>query len=130
MACRDGLSVSLLPASGWKHGAYVFTLVVDGVEETCKGVLPLPSCGTPALSCDGKDVPIGESGCALPPSAHAFSSMHFSRTPERVEIRIERDGATVVDEVVTPTYQVVQPNGPNCGPRCIQANATVTLEDR
>jgi len=127
IGCVDGLTLRLAAQDGWKQGTYVFALDIDGVEQTCKGALPLPSCGQRGLSCDNTLAQLGESGCALPASEHAFSDIQIRSAPARVKIRIERDGIKLADEVITPSYRTSQPNGPDCGPVCTQASAAVTL---
>jgi len=46
--------------------------------------------------------------------------------PEAVTIRVTTSAGTR-EETVHPTYDVSQPNGPNCGPECRQAQGTVAL---
>jgi hypothetical protein len=70
---------------------------------------------------------IGESGCALPASAHGFSDIRFTSSPAKVTIRVERDGQVLAKESFTPAYRTSEPNGPGCGPVCKQASATLAL---
>lgn len=47
-------------------------------------------------------------------------------TPTQVTIRVTwSDGS--VEQVVTPAYEVVQPNGPDCPPICRRAVVTITI---
>jgi hypothetical protein len=126
IGCHDGLVVTVSPARAWPHGAYRFIIEADGREITCSGSLPLPECSTRAITCDGDGVVIGESGCALSPTEHAFSDIVFSTNPETVTISIERDDEIIATQTWTPVYQTVQPNGPDCPPTC--TNAAVSLD--
>lgn len=122
IGCVDGLTLTVVPEYRWQPGAYVFRLTLDGRTVTCKGSLPLKACGTPSLTCDGEGVMMTESGCALPPEAQGFGDVHVENGPRQVAISITRDGQTLVDKTVTPTYRTSRPNGPRCAPECRQAN--------
>jgi len=47
-------------------------------------------------------------------------------TPTQVTIRVTWSGGSV-EQVVTPAYEVVQPNGPDCPPVCRRAVVTITI---
>ena len=126
IGCHDGLVVSVTPTSSWPHGEYRFTIEADGKTTTCTGRLPLPDCDTRALTCDDDDVSIGESGCALPATDHAFSDIVLPSGPASVTVTIELDGQALATQAWTPAYQTVQPNGPGCPPTC--TNAAVGLD--
>ncbi len=131
IGCVDGLFISFGRGIEWAHGTYVFSLNADGVEQTCKGMLPLPPCASGrALACVGDVAMISESGCALPASQHGFGDIQLRSGPSKVTVRIERDGVVLADETLVPTYRTSQPNGPNCEPICRQASATIDLAKR
>jgi hypothetical protein len=131
IGCVDGLVVSFGPGTEWTPGTYVFSLDADGVQQTCKGALPLPPCASGrALSCTGDVATIGESGCALPAAQHRFADIQLRSGPSKVKLHIERDGVVLADETLVPAYRTSQPNGPNCGPVCRQASAVVNLTAR
>lgn len=131
IGCVDGLLISFGRGVEWAPGTYVFSMNADGVEQTCKGMLPLPPCASgSSLACTGNVAMIGESGCALPASQHGFADIHLRSAPSKVTIRIERDGVVLADETLVPTYRTSQPNGPNCDPICRQASATIDLATR
>lgn len=131
IGCVDGLVISFGRGVEWAPGTYVFSIDADGVEQTCKGMLPLPPCASGgALTCTGNVATIGESGCALPASQHGFADIQLRSGPSKVTLRIERDGVVLADETLVPTYRTSQPNGPNCDPICRQASATIALAKR
>lgn len=125
IGCEDGLMVSLTPNSSWPHGEYRFTLEVDDITSTCVGTLPLAGCDAAAIACEGPAIPIGGSGCALPPAEHAFAGFTLTGAPARMSIEVQLDGQTLASKSWTPTYKTVQPNGSNCEPTC--RNASVEL---
>lgn len=47
-------------------------------------------------------------------------------TPVQATIRMEWSGGTF-EEVVTPVYETVQPNGPDCPPICRRAVVTIEI---
>ena len=48
-------------------------------------------------------------------------------TPETVTIKVERDGALLVDMTDSPEYNKLAPNGERCGPVCNTANVVIEL---
>lgn len=116
------------PTSSWPHGTYRFEIVADAVTSTCTGALPLPKCGTSAIQCEGPPVAIDESGCALPPSEHAFSDLQFPDAPSSLQIEIQLDGTPVVSQTWSPQYETLRPNGPSCEPTCRHATVNLAVE--
>lgn len=126
IGCTDGLAITL-DAQAWPHGDYVFRVQADDTTVTCRGALPLPTCGTAAIRCDSLGVSIGESGCALPPAEHGFGEMHIDGHPARVEVAVEFAGKTAVTYASEPVFQTVRPNGPECEPTCRHAAITMKI---
>jgi hypothetical protein len=124
----NGLTLALEPTASWPAGRYEFEFTMDGRSATCTGVLPLPACDAGrALSCVGAPVSIGESGCAMPPSTHAFSDIMLSDSPAQVSIVIRHDERELLRETLSPVYQRSQPNGPGCPPICEGARAVLRV---
>lgn len=48
-------------------------------------------------------------------------------TPDTVGIRVERDGASLFEELLTLRYESWYPNGPECAPACRSSNVEVTM---
>jgi hypothetical protein len=117
IGCDDGLTIAF---SLDEPGTYAFEIVADGEAITCSVTLPLPPCGSGGASnCSASDVFIGESGCALDPSAQSLEDLVFSGTnPASVEITVLRDGVEIAHRGFTPKYETVTPNGPECEPTC------------
>jgi hypothetical protein len=127
LACNDGLSVAMSPTSSWPHGVYRFTIEADEAKTICTGTLPLPDCGTRAISCEGDGAWVGESGCGLPEREHAFGDVRFSSTPAAVEITVALDERDIVTQAWTPTYETHSPNGPDCPPTCTKGSVRLDL---
>lgn len=129
IGCADGLFVRVTPGAPWPSGEYRFIVEAGGVTTTCTGSLPLPACETRAITCDREGVvSIAESGCALPPSAHAFGDLDLPATPEQLTVEVQHEGRTVARETFTPAYQTSQPNGPGCPPICTNASVDLALD--
>jgi hypothetical protein len=45
-------------------------------------------------------------------------------TAAQMHMRQTADGVVVFDQTFSPAYQVFQPNGPDCGPTCHEAQTT------
>ena len=129
IGCVDGLRLGLEKAGAWAAGAYTFAFVLDGAAVTCTGSLPLKACDAgPSLTCDVADrVMIGESGCALPPDQHGWSDIQFAADPKEIKLTISRDGQALQTAELRPEYVESRPNGPDCGPVCRSASATLML---
>jgi len=127
IGCNDGYQIEVTPHDAWPAGDYRYTLELDGRTVTCSGSLPLQPCGTPSMTCDDEGVSITESGCALGPAQHAFGGVSIPELPAKVHLRIEHDGAALVDQALTVEYRSSQPNGPGCGPVCCQGGDAVAM---
>jgi hypothetical protein len=125
IGCIDGLSLTVPPDYHWGTGDYVFSFTLDGRAVTCTGALPLKECGEASMSCDGDDVMITESGCALLPEAHGFGNVYIASSPTKIQVKVTRNGAVLMDKKMTPRYRDTHPNGAQCEPQCRQA--TVAL---
>ncbi|MBX3184006.1 MAG: hypothetical protein KIT72_00655 [Polyangiaceae bacterium] len=121
IGCVDGLTIDLSQLS-WEPGSYQIDVAADGDITRCQVTLPLPPCSNPGTSCDGTGVQVGESGCALAPSAHSLTELRLVSLPDNVEVTVTRDGAPFASRRFTPNYQVSRPNGPRCEPECKSAN--------
>ncbi|WP_437567769.1 hypothetical protein [Sorangium sp. So ce542] len=129
IGCVDGFTVRLASEAPWPAGAYRFVISADGETTTCEGKLPLPGCAAGrALTCSGPSLLIGESGCALPPSAHGFSEIQMRSAPRQVTVEVSRDGASLVKADFSPSYVESRPNGPGCEPVCRSASATLNVK--
>lgn len=127
IGCVDGLRIELQPGSGhWDKGEYAFEIETPAGKTVCKGSLPLRACeGGPSLHCEGPQVMIGESGCALPAEQHGFSTIELASGPASATIVIARDGTELARKTTAPAYRVSTPNGPGCEPTCRQASDTL-----
>jgi hypothetical protein len=48
-------------------------------------------------------------------------------TPSSVRLQQSADGNVLLDQTLTPTYKIDQPNGASCGPTCHEASAELTI---
>lgn len=131
IGCLDGFQVIFEPSSRWPAGSYEILVDIDGESTRCTGSLPLPACASgAALQCSpaSSSVSIGESGCALPSAEHGFTGFAIPLPMvSSVRVAISRDGATLVDSTLTPSYQTFQPNGEGCEPICESGSATLQV---
>lgn len=130
MGCTDGLMLNVDPDYQWKWGFYEFSFLMEGRSVSCKGQLPLKKCEDgPSFRCSSDIVQIGESGCALPESAHGISMIQINDAPRRLLIRVKRGGENVITRTLTPEYHESVPNGPGCGPVCTSASYNLLTAD-
>jgi hypothetical protein len=100
IGCQSGLTVNLAQAPAGSYSIEVFTPSSQNGAHYVFQCASAASCGTTAF----------------------FAEF----TPASVVVRITTETGGR-EEYVTPSYQKSRPNGPNCGPECIQATVTVAL---
>jgi hypothetical protein len=148
IGCIDGARVTAGSSSGsWAPGVYAFDLKVDGAPAMCTLSVPaspsgLIPDGVVGGTCDSTVASLSllqDSSCVTMTSGAATSSscrpiagqlhalLTLAGTPTRAVIDVSRDGAELSSQTVSFTYEVFQPNGPNCGPGCSEASATITV---
>jgi len=67
-------------------------------------------------------------GSTCPPFEPSICVAHFPDfTPEEATIRVEA-GERQLSVTTNPAYDVLQPNGPECDPTCLQATVTISLD--
>jgi len=125
IGCNNGLSWSFSRPLR-DAGAYVVQLDLDGTKVSCQTSVPFAGCAS-GSACNSTQVVLEQSGCALPASEHSIGGVHILSSPARARITIQRDGALLVSQEITPTYVRSQPNGEGCPPACEQASATLTM---
>lgn len=125
IGCIDGLTVNFQPALMGK-GTYTFDVTVDGTAYSCDATIPL--AGSSTVCGTGGVVSIFLSGTELDPSEQSLPGLHVEGAPKSVQIQVHRDKALAADADLSPTYQVVQPNGPDCPPTCNTAAVEVATK--
>lgn len=126
MWCQEGY-ILRLQAQSWPQGYYSFKVIADDRVYSCEGNLPLPSCGTPAITCNDKAIQIGESGCALPADAQGFDSILLKDIPDQVAITISGPLGSVIHESKLDK-KCSYPNDEACDPRqCCSALEAIGL---
>ncbi len=125
MGCIDGLTVQFVPALTAK-GTYVFDVTVDGTAYSCEATLPLGDSSTVCGS--GNVVSIFLSGSELDPTDQSLPGLHVEGTPKSVQLQVHRDDTVVAGANLSPEYQTLQPNGPECEPTCHSAAVDVSTK--
>jgi hypothetical protein len=154
--CVDRAYVSILgPAAAWADGAYSLDIGL-AQQHRCDFVLPVPggvnvqapiegvpiSC-TPALEggFDSRAVVLfpevsrqADGSCSMTADAGLGCDVTTYRididtdgSAERVEVRLAVGSTVLLEQTNTFDYQTVQPNGPECGPTCRNANVRMSI---
>jgi len=115
------------------------TVTADGATTTCSFTLPLaanqnPQCPSPLMVLVIQDRTCTTTGDGqymtqtCTPVAGKFSEqVTLMGKPMTAHFTATVDGATYLDQMVTPTYVTSQPNGPGCDPICSQAGVNLLL---
>src|SRR6478752_6247989 len=129
IGCTSRVSVSAAPGSGiWQAGNYGLDVSLDGEAVHCEFLLPdaLPAEGLDSLIDCGDVVRASfvsrddcSGGCSL--TDEYDLQLLFFKLPEKVDVKLTRDGESVLDESRAIEYHEVFPNGPECGGTCQQA---------
>jgi len=130
IGCTDGLVIDFKPSASWPSGSYVIEVTADGESTVCEITLPLRACGAEGSArCSGKlGASLGESGCALPPDQHGISGVAIhGQYPAQIALQVTRNGQEMLSKSLTPTYETLRPNGPECEPTCQSASLSVPV---
>lgn len=107
-----------LEAESWPAGEYTIAVTVSRGTFTC---VTKHSDESPGACLDPElNVSIGTGASAT--RVDLWGSVH-----EQVDLRIERDGAAVLDRTVETERDTFRPNGAFCDPECETAYAKVDL---
>lgn len=127
IGCQDGLQVQLQHSSQWPTGDYTVQVTLDNQPPvSCTVSLPFASV-TAAATCSSADVQLQTAGQALSADQHALTGLWIRTTPAKVQLVLQHNTATLLDQTLQPTYQTSRPNGPDCEPECTQATASVAV---
>jgi hypothetical protein len=139
IACEDQLYATVENADGsFPRGTQVLDVTADGALTSCTFPLPpdgydggngytFPPCPNglmvtafPQSNCVQNDL---VSSCTEIPNT-IREQIRVPGTAAQVHLRQTSNGVVVFDQTLSPSYEVNQPNGPQCGPICHQARAT------
>ncbi len=148
IGCSDGLSLRAKTASGGlTDGTYSIALRLDGTAIQCTldaSDLSTRSAQTYLTAeCDDRTSSVTLSaptectehrseeavGQSCQPIAGKWQlDIGVQGIPASVQLEIARDGVTVLEQTLAPTYLDTRPNGPKCEPLCRQASEELTLQ--
>ncbi|WAS91726.1 hypothetical protein [Nannocystis punicea] len=123
IGCGSSFQIAL-QRDAWTAGKYEVTVVADGETIECSATLPL-QCDAPPACPEASQLLLGLDGCALDPAQHKLGSLEFQqgRAPKSVSVQVRQDGALLGEGEYSPVYSESQPNGPDCEPTCVGAEA-------
>lgn len=127
IGCRDQL-VLQAPNVTLGKGTYLISVDADGKKASC----PFEVTGKEMKSegCVGEaEVKLALPGSVPVGGAEGGFSLVFMGAPATVKLRVtSAANKKVSEQVVTPTYKTIQPNGPDCSPTCKQGQDSLTLK--
>lgn len=142
IGCSDQFSaIVTLDATMVAAGTDTLDVTADLLKATCAFPFPpadlppgegvMTSCSTgltllisPVQVCTTMQTPTVISQQCQPVPGKFTETIRLSGTPSAIHVQQRVEGLVLLDQTVSPTYQVNQPNGPMCGPICHQASAT------
>jgi hypothetical protein len=144
IACVDQFAATLHDASGGlPNGKQVLTVVENGMTTTCSFTLPrtvgagqISTVTCPkglqlqimqAQMCQTSGTGQYQTTSCKPIAGKYTELLTITGSPTTIQVTQTVDGATWLDQTVSPTYMETRPNGPNCEPVCSQASADWTL---
>lgn len=115
IGCSDGLTILLVAdGDGVTAGVYEVGIDADGIVETC----------TLEIS-DDPTVCQGGPPCVPDTTCNALVLLDPDETIQiligvaaDVTVTVQRDAEPPIEVADAPTYDVISPNGPGCGPAC------------
>lgn len=128
--CDEGMRLVLV-AEAWAPGPYEIVWRTEKNVTTCRGTLPLGSCGASNFTCDRPGIRIEESGCALPPEQHAIAAVRSRSIPRNVELTVRGPRGREAKWRTDIVAQCSHPNGPSCDlNQCCSATRRTRLQWR
>lgn len=124
--CTSALEISFDHARG-SEGTYVVEVEAGGQTSRCTMTIPYPQCGEPLSRCEGTLPVTGREAdlCKTPRHEQAVVPFTVGAAPEKVVVRVFRDGKKLAEEALAPSYTSVPPDGPGCEPSCKTATVVV-----
>ena len=123
IGCTNGLEIAFTLED---PGHWTVLATLDGGNTlSCEASLPLSGDDR----CDA-GMTLYLSGSELPADQQSITGVYLETTSaSRVAIAIEEDEGFYFQTFVDPGYEVLQPNGPECGPTCTYASEVIEPED-
>jgi hypothetical protein len=140
--CVDMFQIAIAVSAKAPGGAQTVTVTADNNVMTCTFASPgAPGDGgfAPVQCATGVTLElVGGAACMVQTDAAFMQSCTASYgayseiitvagAPTSVRVQQSADGMTVLDQMMTPSYDTLQPNGPACPPTCHQAVANWTI---
>ena len=143
--CTDRVTLDVRTGqAGLADGSYELELAAGGLAHTCGFVVPddVPGPGgahqidceprlamslQPAIACTEQRSGATVTESCAQVGGELMLSAFVEGSPQTIALRIERDSVVVMDETLTPAYETVRPNGPDCEPECRLATVELTL---
>jgi hypothetical protein len=141
VGCVDQFTATVQDANGsLPSGMQTLTVTADGATTTCSFTLPLATGGGAVTCPGGLQVLVRQGQTCVASGSGAYKTQSctpdagklsevvtLTGKPATLHFTQTVDGATALDQTLTPAYTSAQPNGPGCDPVCAQASAMLTL---
>lgn len=115
------MNLKLEATQGWQAGRYDFEVIMDEQTVRCTAELPLKSCQS-TNPCDNDRVQLAVSGCMLSADQQSLPQLYIQQTNfSKLSVKISFNETVVAEQSFSPQFKTSYPNGPSCGPACIQA---------
>jgi len=142
VGCSDGVHLEVREArDAWPAGDYTVEISAGGDSHRCTATLPNPSPWTAestTFKCDRTSLSASfrpTQGCdderdgGTDGVTCGVLALEVPGTPSSVQVQIDRDGQSILDESVQPKYREMRPNGEGCEPVCERSSAELTLSE-
>jgi hypothetical protein len=145
IGCEDQFTATVHDSNGGlPSGMHAITVTADGAILRCVFTVPLatlPGGGTAGLNCPAglqvqviqrttcvtSGTPNYQTQTCTPVAGKFNELIVVVGKPTSLHVTQTVDGATFLDQTVTPAYTTSQPNGPDCDPICSQGSAEWVL---
>ena len=118
IGCGDGVTVAVV-SERFADGVYRLRVSSGGLADDCQWTI---SSGR--IASETCNAAYGVGASYPPPEAVAVS---YPAVEGPIRVVLSRDGSVVADRAVTPAYETVEPNGPDCPPVCRVARTEIVL---
>jgi hypothetical protein len=126
VGCMDGLSFYFEPNITYP-GNYLFTFTFKDISLSCEFSLYKD---TKNEKCYGSRIDVMSHDSTQDKRLRVIESISIEQyIPKTINVRIDREGTTILDSKYTPEYRAFSPNQEGCGPFCSSGNQKITISN-
>lgn len=123
--CSDLLEVEVIRADNQQFMGGVYAFEVLFPDQSMLSIQCLLNYAEQGLICDSGD--LTEMIAAIDPTGLAFT-ISMIEAPQIADVSVRYNDLLIGERVLTPSYEEIEPNGPDCPPLCFVGEAAMAVK--